>query len=311
LEETISESDRGRNATTFSTSDNDGGAQRPIMHTFYEPDPKGYCCGMLEDGHQRLLKAWEESWSAAGWDTQILTLKDARKHEDFDAVQKRLSILNLSEYDQKCYWRWLAMAFIKGGGGAHNGDLGGGWMSDYDTFPLELTGDEGKRLADVSSGKFTTFSMHVPCLIYASRENWDRILHLMVSVLPDRQDATATDMRSLLKVAQEFGDSAGMLWYDQTVKTFPYTKTKKDDEDAGERLPYRRHVEYEDVDGERLVVDCNTCKGMKAVHLSHRGTMDAVQSGLYPAIDRHLGVMNGRGEAGRIFMNDYREQCLQ
>ena len=22
--------------------------ERPIMHTFYDPDPKGYCCGMLE-----------------------------------------------------------------------------------------------------------------------------------------------------------------------------------------------------------------------------------------------------------------------
>jgi hypothetical protein len=35
--------------------------ERPVMSTFFEP-VEGGCCGMTEQGHLNLLKAWEEAW---------------------------------------------------------------------------------------------------------------------------------------------------------------------------------------------------------------------------------------------------------
>jgi len=260
--------------------------KRPIMHTFYEPDPKGYCCGMLESGHQRLLHAWEQAWQDRGWDTRVLTREDATKHEEFDLVQEKLRVLQIGAYDQKCYWRWLAMASIDDVDDGSTG--GGGWMSDYDTLPLDFGAEEGRQLAMEHHGQFTSYKDHVPCLIHASRGEWNRVIHLIMDVLPKHVDANASDMVSLQKVRYTFGDESGIVWRQLVVPTFAYKKM----ENGG------------------IVVDCERCKGMKAVHLSHHGTMAAWKAGLYPDIDKKLGIINGRGEAANVFMKDYREQCI-
>ncbi len=253
----------------------------PIMHTFFEADEKGYCCGMLNSGHEMLLNAWEQAWQNRGWRTKILTLEDAKLHPEFEIYQDKLKKIGLTEYNQKCYWRWFAMAAIQDGG----------FMADYDSFPLELDGKKGLELERApDSGTFTSYSNHVPCLIHASREEWDRILHLMLDSLPEDHGTTSTDMQSLVKIGHEIGvEEAGMIWKDETYRTFGYRRNQSNE----------------------LEVDCDELKGMKIAHLSHKGTTDAYRSKLFPEIERELGPMNGRGEAARIFMNDYNAQCLK
>jgi len=137
---------------------------KPIMHTFYEAVPNG-CCGMTKEGHEDLLAAWKKSWEDRGWETVVLTEEDARQHPDFESINQKLQDLDVNAYNRRCYWRWLAIVTD-----------GGGWMSDYDVFPLSLNGEMG--LALEQSGTFTSYAHHVPCLIHASAKEWDRILHL-------------------------------------------------------------------------------------------------------------------------------------
>ena len=257
---------------------------RPVMHTFYEGNAEGYCCGMLESGHLKLLEVWEKSWQDKGWATKVLTKEDAERHPDFSLLQEKLTKLQVDQYNQKCWWRWLSMASITDG--AERG--GGGWMSDYDTFPLELDAHKGRTLEQENNGQFTSYQDHVPSLIHASREEWDRVLHLMIDMLPERINRFASDMNLLLQVRDELGDDeSGIKWQSMIENTFPYVKKSNGD----------------------LAVDCPRCRGELAVHLSHKGVMVAVRNDLYPEIDRKLGVINGRGTAAQVFMEEYNEQC--
>lgn len=90
----------------------------PIMNTFYEPVVGG-CCGMSEEGHANLLRAWKDTWEQNGWQTRILTEADARKHPDFELLDEKLAAANVTPYNRRCFWRWLAMS---------TPEINGGWM---------------------------------------------------------------------------------------------------------------------------------------------------------------------------------------
>jgi len=80
--------------------------------------------------------------------------EDAVKHPDFFYYYKRLLKLGVSEYNQRCFWRWMAM-------GALNGDCqNGGWMSDYDTFPLNFNVEEAKEIEKKPG--FKSYNKHTP-----------------------------------------------------------------------------------------------------------------------------------------------------
>lgn len=52
--------------------------------------------------------------------------------------------------------------------------VGGGWMSDYDTVPLNMNAEDfGKELPN--DGRFTTYQRHVPSLIVGNNEEWKRV----------------------------------------------------------------------------------------------------------------------------------------
>merc|ERR1719330_2322865 len=69
-------------------------------------------------------------------------------------------------YNQFCYYRWLAMATV-----------GGGFMSDYDVFPLNTSPD------DFKDGTFSIYeaTQHdsnnggIPCLMSGSGAEWERM----------------------------------------------------------------------------------------------------------------------------------------
>ena len=238
---------------------------------------------MMNDQHEELLKAWEVSWNSKGWKTRVLTIDDAKKHPEFDSVTKELERLGLSPYNRKCYWRWMAMAALDEYGNEGNGAY---FMSDYDTIPLELDSDEGLKLIDESKGIFTTYQNHVPCLMQASRSEWDRVLHLLIDSLPEGVDATASDMISLLKVRETLGDETGIIWKDEVQTGFPFQK---------------------DSNGE-VVIDCLKSKKL-AVHLSHNACKEAYWGGFYPDVNMKYGMVGARSEVAALIGQEYSNSC--
>ena len=97
---------------------------------------------------------------------RILNTHHAEAHPDFANISKKLKEVPLGinpDYDRSCYLRHFAMAFV-----------GGGWMSDYDTVPLNMNAEDfGKDLPN--DGRFTTYQRHVPSLIVGNNEEWDRV----------------------------------------------------------------------------------------------------------------------------------------
>lgn len=260
---------------------------KPIMATFYEAVDGG-CCGMTKEGHENLLHAWEDSWQAMGWETKILTKEDAMKHPDFDLLDVKLKNINVTPYNRRCMWRWLAMAMDE--------DEHGGWMSDYDMFPLTLTGEMGLKLAEEPG--FKTWAGHVPALIHSDRETWDKVLHLMIDNIPDDRKAGApmvTDMFLLMflhsfKTKEEMNVTG---WHSKVVGGFPYTPSS--------------------VEGSAPEINCKLAKMGLAAHLSHHDVEEAMEKWhKYPKIEgmKSWEHTERRGKAARIMMKDFRDNCL-
>ena len=103
---------------------------------------------------------------------RILGSQHAEAHPDYEAISATLNEkvpLGINPfYDRSCYLRHFAMAAS-----------GGGWMTDYDTVPLNMPADVyGKSLPNY--GRFTTFENHVPCLIVGDNDEWERVARALL-----------------------------------------------------------------------------------------------------------------------------------
>jgi hypothetical protein len=73
-----------------------------------------------------LIRVWDQSWRRRGWVPRILTKRDAERHPRFREFHDRVNTYptaNNREYENACYYRWLALS-----------QVGGGWMCDYDVI---------------------------------------------------------------------------------------------------------------------------------------------------------------------------------
>ena len=193
---------------------------RPVMYTFYDrTDPGGKSTGIRSTGmddksDNELLALWKRHWENAGWEPRILSLEDAKKHPSYDDYMSRLESLPMDGvsgkgknrlYNQLCFLRWLAMA-----------SAGGGFMSDYDLFPLGHGTGDLATLPPVllpNNGDFTVYSVvpnsqnaAVPCLMSAREEEWTRlamkILGAAVNMEVDEK-SHITDMFALISLRFE------------------------------------------------------------------------------------------------------------
>jgi hypothetical protein len=127
--------------------------RRPIMHTYFEevvPD----LTGMTQHHHAEFLYYWKQSWFLAGWDPVVLTKEDAMR-----------SVNNLSfDYQQPSSWsrmllhKWMAMSER------------GGWMCDYDVFPLYHYRNDSYVLPDV----LTLHEAVAPTLVSGTAGAWQQ-----------------------------------------------------------------------------------------------------------------------------------------
>jgi len=147
----------------------------------------------------------------------------------------------IGEYDRMCFYRWLAMAAS-----------GGGWMSDYDAFPVQ-----SQPFVDAAKlpneGKFTGFNNHVPCLVSGSAPEWDRLSAFMFNSYMGHTTEFWSDMYALLEIHQKLD---GYVNINEVVSgDYIYRDEIKESGKVSE--PYF------------LQDKCSLVSGKRAVHFSH------------------------------------------
>ena len=227
--------------------------KRPIMYTFFEKinsNKRG--TGMDDNADVELINAWRKRWNDAGWDAIVLSLDHAKRHPRYDEFKNKLKDIPMKGtggsglnriYNELCFYRWLAISAV-----------GGGWMSDYDTFPIGYgTGTNMPQHPDLpNDGSFSIFSIAkgskgagIPCLMSGDDREWERMAFLVAeNGLKHQHVDNWTDMLSL----QDLRHSSQYLyiWSDETLD--------------GKDVLVQRDFEKE---------DCKMFKGRRAVHLSH------------------------------------------
>lgn len=172
--------------------------QKRVMHTFYDRLSETKSTGMTNKDDRVLLETWSAAWRAAGWEPKILVLDDAQKHPDYEKYKDSLKENTDGVYNQMCYIRWLAMAAN-----------GGGWMCDYDVFPIPLSSKYLQPHHDHDhdlphDGKLTVYEFTreggVPSLISGTAEEWDRMAHAVIEKSFDK--SIHSDMFAIMNIHQ-------------------------------------------------------------------------------------------------------------
>ena len=148
--------------------------QRPVMHTFFNPLDGG--TGMSPEGDRAMIELWKQTWSDAGWEPKILTLKDAENHPEYQELRELVDGTLLDDYNKLCIYRWLAIASV-----------GGGWMSDYDNIPLRDFSSSALPLPN--DGELTVHDDHVPDLVSGAANEWTRVARNIVRTLVEKDRA--------------------------------------------------------------------------------------------------------------------------
>jgi len=237
-------------------------ANRPVIHTFFEKD-------ISTDTD--VLEIWKDEWSRAGFRPKILTLKDARTHPYFEEMEAILKPIFGDTEDAMSFYRWLAMASV-----------GGGWISEPDTFPTNFPMSEGLNLPQ--DGLLTSYETHVPSLLSGSAEEWTRVSRILLNTIPRMEKGRKSEMLVLAKLKNE-GDN--------NVQFMPMTNVQ-----IG--LVYKNPHQ----------VDCKKMGMGRAVHMAHIYVAHSFAKQLYPIEITGPGpAQDYRADAVKAFLKDWREQC--
>jgi hypothetical protein len=250
--------------------------KRPIIKTFFQPlaDPNSN-----EVPQDPLLKVWKDEWEMAGFEPQVITMEDARKHPYYDTMKDAVEkVFKTDRYNQYCFFRYLAMA-----------TTGGGWHVDYDTIPANFPTGEATPLPN--GGKFTSYQVFVPALISASEEEWTRVSKLIVEQLSISHEDLKSDMRMLMDLYMHQGG----VPYDIDFK--------------GWESPFV--LEPEEAVKERHVINCELMNKAFAIHFSHAHMAELYSRGAHPLDinESKIGWPVNRGKAIKVIMDEYRDQC--
>lgn len=283
-------------ATTSTTTQENSG--RPIIYTFYNPLLEdAFVTQMTESGDAALVKAWKASWWDAGFDPRVLTLDDARSHPLFIPIDYAMEHTWLDGYNKMCIWRWVAMS-----------NVGGGWMSDYDVFPLRLFETTNAPLPN--DGALTVHDRFIPDLVSGSSEEWIRVGQQIVNGLLEkdaekkleaqsyppkkkkrRQYTLWTDMFALQQWQQkeQKGEAPAMFQSDSMVMLRAFDK---DDEALGQSWSPEKCQE-------------RTPSNIKAVHFSH----DAITTGMKKNLLHKGQNMDHRAEIALEWIATWKSSC--
>ena len=201
---------------------------------------------------------------------RILNIGHAEAHPDYtDIVAKLNHDVPLGEavfYDRSCYLRHFAMAA-----------LGGGWMTDYDTIPLNMDAEVfGREFPN--EGQFTTYEGHVPSLIVGSGEEWERVSQ---ALLREGVDAGSNEDVGFVREGKPrlFSDMYALgelVKKDEVIVNEPHSVFQAHDAErtmATEIMAWDLDVMAEYLDrGTALQQHCEETKYIMALHFSHAAT---------------------------------------
>jgi len=143
------------------------GTTRPMMYTFVEN---------YDYVQESKLYAWREAWRAAGWETKVLTLKDAKRHPHFEErdLALRAGNMRLGDAQILSFHRYMAIS-----------QAGGGWMSDWDILPLNPLKNGGHQISMPNEGRFTVYEIMgggkgvVPSILSGTAKEYNRMAQLL------------------------------------------------------------------------------------------------------------------------------------
>ncbi|KAI2496901.1 hypothetical protein MHU86_17594 [Fragilaria crotonensis] len=238
----------------------------PIMYTFYsEISDVPMPAGMAHMDHSRLLQFWVRSWTQAGWRAVVLNETHAQQHPDYAKLAPLVEKTGAGAYNQLCFLRWLALAYV-----------GGGWMSDYDVFPLHDFRDDGRTLPN--NGNLTLHNRLCPSLVSGSRDEWLRVGREMIEYASEHE--INSDQKALAALAHEKPDAFMQDW---SVTQTVFNASSWNDIDCGEHTP----------------------QSMRAVHFAHTPVKRALKEGRLP---KGWSVRN-RAEVASQFMEQWMSSC--
>lgn len=174
---------------------------KPVIFTFYEPVSAPDHTGMSAENDRELIQAWARSWQEVGWDPRVLNVDTARQHPEFATFEGYLEGLPFGKVDRVCFYRYLAV-----------GVAGGGWLSDYDTFPLSRANWDGTGdpLFVPNNGDLTVHEMSekggVPSLVSGTANEWFRLAKMQVeNAKSHSMEPHWSDMKALQDIYAQSG----------------------------------------------------------------------------------------------------------
>ena len=169
-----------------------GRVVRPVMHTYFERIPIEHrFTDMSDEDDNELLDFWKKSWQEAGWEPVVLGLEDAQRHPRFNQYEQDLNNLRLDEFSRISFRRYLAMATT------------GGWMCDYDVFPLRDFRSQGLGILPYN-GQFALYGIVSPALAVADAANWETILQTLLKEAKQHVNSNSSQWN-------HWNDSMGIL----------------------------------------------------------------------------------------------------
>ena len=263
--------------------------EKPVMHTFFQHIDKAHHkrgstlnqgSGMSDVGHSKLLSAWRQAWEDAGWETVILDLDDAKAFPDYSSIRDFLDTQDFGEYDELCFLRWFAMI-----------SAGGGWMSDYDVFPIKENIPESimKSVGLPNDGEFTAYDNGglAPSLLSGTKDEWERMAYGLIDMANSQQQGFYSDMLALDDYADSF-QNAFVKEYAVAWRLSDMMKSRGN------------------IDCRRVWDEYNMKQQYWAIHFSHWNIRDALD---HHSISDGLG-RDDRADIANDFLDQWQDQCV-
>lgn len=249
---------------------------KPVIFTFYENVNEPQHTGMTVADDQELIQAWARSWQEMGWEPRILDVSIARQHPEFATFDGYLEGLPFRKFDRICFYRYLAM-----------GMAGGGWMSDYDTFPLQRAmWEDGKGDPQFlpADGALIVHEMSknggVPSLVSGNANEWFRLAKAQVENAKGHESESHwSDMKALQDLYQKSGGTFYQM-QENVVMGDAMLRNKEIGRDT-----------------------CTWLKTKLAIHFSH---FSMHKSGRFKEA---LEGARQRAPVGRTWLQEYRRAC--
>lgn len=183
----------------------------------------------------------------------ILDTYDAKRHPSYKPYSEILKQghfkRNQDKYNYFCFLRWIAASAS-----------GGGWMADYDTFPLNLSPNHTLP----NNGKFTGHAHFVPNLISGSVTEWNRMARLIMWAFR-RNEKLAKNDKKLRTTGISDMHAARFLF--KTMSAFTAEQSTRQLHDF--YVTEKKQIDTGATDPYDLTHKCSISNDMKAIHFSH------------------------------------------